>query len=421
VIEDWDQAMRSPRTPRLAKTRQNRKPSLEQLHLDSEPLAKTVADILKGWLDGQLPESCKEGTNGVYFFKDTEGKKAAVFKPIDEEGMRPMSPRMSRSPRTPRLNRFRVSEIDTNKPSQETIPQPKPTRPKPSIDCIREFPLDQLNLIKASKTSDVNGHGIPAGEATMREVAASLIDQDGFYGVPKTAIVKIHHWETLGMKRALLKFPKLLDVEGITKIGSLQEFIDNDGSSEDVSPSFFPVDEVHKIGILDLHLMNVDRNEGNILIKKLKDETKCTYELIPIDHGFCIPKYTQIDGTYWAWLNWPQSKEPFSPKMMKHIESIDVDHDALILKSQLGIDNDCLRSMKISTLLLKRGVSQGLVLYDLGNFACRSLDDFDTPSALERVIAQTDEKNPANDEEFFTLFEPLLDAALQVFKSSSDS
>lgn len=412
--------MRSPRTPRLAKARQNRTPSLEQLHLDSEPLAKIVANVMKGWLDGQLPESCKEGTNGVYFFKDTEGHKTAVFKPIDEEGQRPMSPRMSRSPRTPRLNRLRVSEIDTNKPQETIIPQ-KPSRPKPSIDCIREFPLDQLNLIKASK-SDVNGHGIPAGEATMREVAASLIDQENFYGVPKTAIIKIHHWETLGMKRALLKFPKLLEFEGITKIGSLQEFIENDGSSEDVSPSFFSVDEVHKIGILDLHLMNVDRNEGNILIKKRKDEPKCTYELIPIDHGFCIPKYTQIDGTYWAWLNWPQSKIPFSPRMLKHIDEIDVDHDALILKSQLGIDNDCLRSMKISTMLLKKGIQHGFVLYDLGSFACRSLDDFDTPSALEKVIAQTDEKKPANDEEFFAIFEPLLVASLQVFKSSnSDS
>jgi len=326
---------------------------------------------------------------------------------------------MSRSPRTPRLSRLRVSEIDTHK-TQEAIPQ-KSNKPKPSIDCIREFPLDQLNLIKSTK-AEVNGHGIPAGEATMREVAASLMDHDGFYGVPKTAIVKIHHWETLGMKRALLRFPKLVELDGITKIGSLQEFRDNDGSSEDVSPSFFPVEEVHKIGILDLHLMNVDRNEGNILIKKRKDEKKCTYELIPIDHGFCIPKYTQIDGTYWAWLCWPQSKVPFSSKMIRHIEEIDVDHDALILKSQLGIDKECLRSMKISTLLLKKGISLGFVLYDLGNFASRSLDDFDTPSALERVIAQTDEHKPSSDEEFFAIFEPLLDASLKVFKSSdSDS
>jgi hypothetical protein len=412
--------MRSPRTPRLAKPRQNRTPSLEQLHLDSEPLAKIVANVLTGWLDGQLPESCKEGTNGVYFFKDTEGNKTAVFKPIDEEGQRPMSPRMSRSPRTPRLSRLKVSEIDTKTQTHvETIPQ-KPSRPKPSIDCIREFPLDQLNLIKATK-AEVNGHGIPAGEATMREVAASLIDHDGFYGVPKTAIVKIHHWETLGMKRALLKFPKLLEFEGITKIGSLQEFIENDGSSEDFSPSFFPVDEVHKVGILDLHLMNVDRNEGNILTKKRKEETKCTYDLIPIDHGFCIPKYTQIDGTYWAWLYWPQSKAPFSSRMLKHIEEIDVDHDALILKSQLGIDNDCLRSIKISTLLLKKGVTHGFVLFDLGNFASRSLDDFDSPSELERVIAQTDQKYPTSDEEFFAVFEPLLEASLKVFKKSSNS
>jgi len=399
--------MRSPRTPRLVKARQNRTPSFEQLHLESEPLAKVVDEVLKGWLDGQLPESCKEGTNGVYFFKDMGGNKTAVFKPIDEEGQRPMSPRMSRSPRTPRLNRLRVSEIDTSQKREmiAVISQKQSTRPKPSIDCIREFPLDQLNLIKASK-SDVNGHGIPAGEAMMREVAASLIDRDGFYGVPKTAIVRIHHWETLGMKRALLKFPKLIEFDGITKIGSLQQFVENNGSSEDVSTSFFPVEEVHRIGILDLHLMNVDRNEGNILIKKRKDDKKCSYGLIPIDHGFCIPKYTQIDGTYWAWLNWPQSKVPFGSQMLKHIQEIDVEHDTLILKSQLGIDNDCLRSMKISSMLLKKGTSYGLTLYDLGTFASRSLDEFDTPSKLERVIAKTDENNPTNNDEqqFFCYF-----------------
>jgi len=409
--------MRSPRTPRLAKARQNRTPSFEQLHLESEPLAKVVDEVLKGWLDGQLPESCKEGTNGVYFFKDTEGKKTAVFKPIDEEGQRPMSPRMSsRSPRTPRLNRLKISEIDTSK-KQEAIAIPqKPSRPKPSIDCIREFPLDQLNIIRSK--SEVNGHGIPAGEATMREVAASLIDRDGFYGVPKTAIVRIHHWETLGMKRALLKFPKLLEFDGITKIGSLQQFVENDGSSEDVSTTFFPIEQVHKIGILDLHLMNVDRNEGNILIKKRKDDMKCSFDLIPIDHGFCIPKYTQIDGTYWAWLSWPQSKVPFGPQMLKHIEEIDVEQDVLILKSQLGIDNDCLRSMKISTLLLKKGIAHGFTLYDLGTFASRSLEEFDTPSELERIIAQTDENHPTNDEQFFSTFEMLLDSSLKAFKQS---
>jgi len=223
------------------------------------------------------------------------------------------------------------------------------------------------------------------------------------------------------MKRALLKFPKLLEFDGITKIGSLQQFIENDGSSEDVSTSFFPVEEVHKIGILDLHLMNVDRNEGNILIKKRKDDNKCSFGLIPIDHGFCIPKYTQIDGTYWAWLNWPQSKIPFGPQMIKHIQEIDIEHDSLILKSQLGIDNDCLRSMKISSILLKKGTTYGLSLFDLGTFASRSLDEFDTPSELERVIAQTDENNPANDEQFFATFEILLEVSLKAFKKTSNS
>jgi hypothetical protein len=34
------------------------------------------------------------------------------------------------------------------------------------------------------------------------------------------------------------------------------------------SSSLFSVDEVHKIAILDLRIMNLDRNDGNLLVKK---------------------------------------------------------------------------------------------------------------------------------------------------------
>ena len=48
----------------------------------------------------------------------------------------------------------------------------------------------------------------------------------------------------------------------------------SDGCVEDFSSDLFSTEEVHKIGILDLRLMNLDRNTCNILVqKKVNPET----------------------------------------------------------------------------------------------------------------------------------------------------
>lgn len=53
----------------------------------------------------------------------------------------------------------------------------------------------------------------------------------------------------------------------------------------------FDIEEVHKIGILDIRIINCDRNEANILVKKLihKETKKKFFKLIPIDHGLSLP------------------------------------------------------------------------------------------------------------------------------------
>ena len=71
------------------------------------------------------------------------------------------------------------------------------------------------------------------------------------------------------------------------KIGSLQMFMENNGSCEDIGPGAFPVKEVHKISVLDMRLANADRHAGNILIGKEKENDQAV--LIPIDHGYCLP------------------------------------------------------------------------------------------------------------------------------------
>ena len=57
------------------------------------------------------------------------------------------------------------------------------------------------------------------------------------------------------------------DSTNIRKIGSLQSFVRSDGPIENFSSDLFSPDEIHKIAILDLRILNLDRNECNILVQ----------------------------------------------------------------------------------------------------------------------------------------------------------
>ena len=50
------------------------------------------------------------------------------------------------------------------------------------------------------------------------------------------------------------------------KIGVLQEFIKSKGPVENFSSDLFTVDNVHAIATLDLRMLNLDRNECNLLV-----------------------------------------------------------------------------------------------------------------------------------------------------------
>ena len=60
------------------------------------------------------------------------------------------------------------------------------------------------------------------------------------------------------------------------KFGSLQEFVWSEGCIGDFSSDIFHQDEVHKIAILDLRLLNLDRNEENILVTSKQKQNKKT-------------------------------------------------------------------------------------------------------------------------------------------------
>ena len=76
---------------------------------------------------------------------------------------------------------------------------------------------------------------------------------------------------------------------------------------DDLSPSKISKDEVHKIALLDIRLMNADRNAANLLCRIRPEDG--SIELVPIDHGFCLRDVCDVSWMDWCWLDWPQMKE----------------------------------------------------------------------------------------------------------------
>ena len=148
--------------------------------------------------------------------------------------------------------------------------------------------------------------GMVVGSNLYRERAAYLVSKElGGLGVPATTIRSLSH-------------PKFGSGQ---KLGSLQRFVPFSNDMSDLGPSGIPADQVHKIGCLDILLFNLDRHEGNILLRRNKQN-----ELVPIDHGLVLPEIVSkehgvnrdlLRGIFFAWQTWPQARTPFSAKLRR--------------------------------------------------------------------------------------------------------
>ncbi|KAJ0412823.1 hypothetical protein ATCC90586_002453 [Pythium insidiosum] len=189
--------------------------------------------------------------------------------------------------------------------------------------------------------------GIAPGEGAVREEAAYVLDSrsGGFSGVPPTAVAKIH-LASIGRAKhgAVQRFM-------MGSIGSMEGF----GMSYDLAKAaaFVPVEQVHRIGLLDIRTFNTDRHPGNILL--IGD--KPPYTMVPIDHGCILPSWFHLSEARFDWLDYPQSKVPFSSQALEYVAEIDVEADAAALR-KLGIREECVTTMRICVLFLKLAKSQ---------------------------------------------------------------
>ncbi|KAK9050574.1 hypothetical protein SSX86_001441 [Deinandra increscens subsp. villosa] len=328
-------------------------------------LSSTVHRMLDSACDGlkrgKNPIRSSEGTGGTYFMQHPSGNRyVAVFKPIDEEPM--------------------------------------------AVNNPQGLPV--------SSNGEGLKRGTKVGEGAFREVAAYILDHPnsgprafgdtemGFAGVPPTVMAKCLNGE--------LNHPEGYDGgPGNVKLGSLQMFMKNCGSCEDMGPRDFPVEEVHKIAVFDIRTANADRHAGNILMNREGDRVV----LIPIDHGYCLPE--NFEDCTFDWLYWPQAREPYSPKTEAYIQALDADRDIALLSSNgWDLTRECARTLRISTMLLKKGAKRGLCPYAIGRILCR--ETLNTESTIEKILRKAcDIRLPGTTEaDFLAIVSDLLDFEL---------
>lgn len=347
----------------------------------SQDCEEMLQDVHLGLRCGHKPAKTDmlDCTGGVYFMKAGTNRPCAVFKPNDEEQGMPNNPK----------GHAGNGEVG-----------------------LRPF--------------------LRPGEGYIRETASYLLDYGNFCKVPPTSIVHCEHdtfhypHNHLGEKPT---FPKL---------GSLQKFVAATETFEDISPSKVGVLELQKIALLDMRLLNCDRNASNILLARkqvnlnrdknhrsesltsesedgvefdevefqdfldqgdhddiffrgssARDESvnkkiSDTYDLIPIDHGYCLPTKLQIDEFDWAWYYTPHVAAPVEPEIKEYMESLDIDSLLSDLTEQIALPDDTIFLLRVTHQLLVEGIAAGLTLRDIASLIARVEED--TPSPLENAI-----------------------------------
>lgn len=148
----------------------------------------------------------------------------------------------------------------------------------------------------------------------------------------------------------------------------------------------FPAIEVEKIAILDLKIANMDRNTGNILVRREEGKT----QLIPIDHGLSIPDVFEIAEYDVCWMSWPQVKQEITWESECYIRNLDVPKYVAQLKQTINLRDICLRNLRIAGTVLQKGVCAGLTLYHIGTIIYRPAFGDDGESIIEQIITKAE-------------------------------
>ncbi|KAF5480118.1 hypothetical protein F2P56_000886 [Juglans regia] len=297
-------------------------------------LVEVIAKAIKAGVD---PTPICSGLGGAYYFRNSLGENVAIVKPTDEEPYAPNNP--------------------------------------------KGFVGKTLGQSGLKRT-------VRVGETGYREVAAYLLDRGHFANVPSTALVKITH-SVFNVNDEVNRYCMQLNRKQVSKIASLQQFIPHDFDASDYGTSSFPVAAVHRIGILDIRILNTDRHAGNLLVRKLDVVGRLgQVELVPIDHGLCLPE--SLEDPYFEWVHWPQASIPFSEDELEYIDHLDPFSDSEMLRMELPMIREaCLRVLVLCTTFLKQAAVFGLRLAEIGEMMSREFwGHEEEPSELELICME---------------------------------
>lgn len=351
--------------------------------LASHEQQKLLVPVQQGLAMGLTPQLVWGGTGGCYVLRDANRVPVAAFKPRDEEAFAPNNPR--------------------------------------------------------GLQGRMGGPGIhpyvESGDAYVREVLVHQLDHHRFASVPFTMAAEcLHPAFFVSSLGPLSRYG--------SKLGSLQTWVRHDDLASDRGAITFPADQVHRIAILDMRLLNQDRNDGNILVCDDDDEhlrlpsadtsrddlssydptasrdgdadgeaaaaaaaaaaeadeenghalwrahaggtrdSRRPSRLVPIDHGGCLPTRPEVVWYNWCWLSWPQMHAPISAEVREYIRALEPARESKLLLDA-GLPPEVARVSRCSTLVLQRGVAAGLTLHEVALLLCRQDDE--RPSELEQL------------------------------------
>jgi len=256
-------------------------------------------------------------------------------------------------------------------------------------------PADEEGMFIEDREGDEIKPGCSSGAGYLKEAATYILDRDGFYGVPRTTVVSCQE--------------SLYGLSGSShKLGSLQEFVPSKCAAEDLGPSKFQTKDIHKIGLLDCRILNLDRHLGNLLVT----EKNGKHSLVPIDHGLSFPSYISGSALF-EWLQFPQCKQPFGEEIVNHVCDIDVDNDAIILRQQLpDLKEECIDTMKMCTIFLKKAVARGKTLFEIGTMMSRYTSAGEEKSKLEEIDTVVRQRVLEENANFWTVLDEEIDRVL---------
>jgi len=355
---------------------------------------RLVKSVVRGLKACQEPERAVEGMGGTYFFLNESGRKVAIVKPCDEEPLAPHNPKgyIGRNLGDPGWkSTVRVGEAAMREVAAYLLDHDHFAKVPHTVLVRAQHPIFNYNS-NSSSTGN--------GSSTMSSSMASASAGGGLLAGALAAEDSSH---SMGFDGSAAAAAAGGSAVGGMKLGSLQEFVYHIADTSEFGTQRLSTADVHHIGILDIRLFNTDRHAGNILVRLPGGGNNSSanlgcgmarleegyYELIPIDHGFCLPE--ALEAPYFEWLHWPQACLPFSQEELDYIENLDLEADVDLLRRELPtLRPECLRLMEVATTLLQKCAAAGLTLADIGGLMSRPLDaldggDIDNPSELERA------------------------------------